>query len=86
MREYVKSNKIKVTPAQLDLLVPAFDLAWGVVQVRLRPHHNLEEVRQRVAATVVDLVIADGMTSTAKVIRATIDRMGLGDNNPLHDQ
>jgi hypothetical protein len=78
VREYIKSHQIKITPAQLALLVPCFDSAWAKVQPRLQrlhPEDDERAARDRLASAVVDIVITSGITEPAKIAARAIRRV-----------
>jgi hypothetical protein len=78
VREYIKSHQIKITPAQLALLVPCFDTAWAKVQTRLHRLHPDDDERaakDRLASAVVDIVITSGITDPAKVAARAMRRV-----------
>src|ERR1043166_4026836 len=60
VRDYVEKRGLRVTTAQLDLLVPAFDAAWAAVSKRgafLLAGGEERVVKERLAKVVVDLVL-----------------------------
>jgi hypothetical protein len=60
VRDYVEKRGLRVTPEQLDLLVPAFDATWDAVSKRggfLLANNEERAMKDRVAKVVVDLVI-----------------------------
>ena len=60
VRDYVEKRGLRVTPAQLDLLVPAFDAAWAAVSKRgafLLAGGEERLVKDRLAKVVVELVL-----------------------------
>ena len=70
VREYVARRGVKVSPAQLDLLVPAFDAAWEAIGKRggfLLANGETRALKDRLARVVVDLVI-DGDQTDPQVI------------------
>ena len=76
MRNYVKSHGLKISPEQLDLLVPAFDTAWA--RVRKRGGRvmlsDLEEraVKDQVAKVVVDIVMRGEISDPRRVAEAAV--------------
>jgi hypothetical protein len=84
VREYIRSHHIKITPAQLALLVPCFDTAWAKVQPRLQRLHPEDDERaakDRLASAVVDIVITSRITDPVKVTTRAIRRV-LSDKPP----
>jgi hypothetical protein len=78
VREYIRSHQIKITPAQLALLVPCFDTAWAKVRDRLQrlhPEDDERAARDRLASAVVDIVITAGITDPAKIAARAIRRV-----------
>jgi hypothetical protein len=75
LREYLKTSGLKISPQQLDLLVPAFDAAWTIVRKRLAPDQDQQGARDRLARAVVDLVLAGGMTNTDNITAAAVRRI-----------
>ena len=75
VRDFVASQRLKVSREQLDILVPAFDAAWAIAQRRLAPDQDQNAARDRVAHAVVDLVLAGGMTNAQSIAEAAVRRV-----------
>jgi hypothetical protein len=76
MRDYIKSRGVPVSPAQLALLVPAFDAAWAELCKRVPEQASDQALRDRVAKLVVDLVMS-GESTDPKAIAAAAVRLTL---------
>ncbi len=78
MRDYIKKRGIVVGPEQLELIVPAFELAWKMVESRggfLLTGGELTAVKDRVAKTVVELVTSGDWMDAADLAAATVHRI-----------
>lgn len=75
MRAYIASARVRYTPEQLELLVPAFDAAWAVVRRDrgwLPGSFDERAARDRLARVVVDLVTRGHMRTIAEIANAAV--------------
>ena len=75
MREYIKKQGLGVGPQHLEILVPAFDLAWKTVEQRggfLLADHERQSLKDRLARAVVDRVMSGGDTDPERIAEAAV--------------
>ncbi len=75
-RDYLKRSGTAATPKQIDALVLAFELAME--RLPSRPAGSKDPLRDKLARTVVDLVLINGLTDPEIIGKYALNRLGQG--------
>jgi hypothetical protein len=72
VRKYIQSRGLKVSPQQLEVLVPAYDAAYDLIRKSGRFSEDDEVLKTRLAQLLVDLVITEGQTDVRLVAQTAV--------------